>query len=328
MKKKILRFGYLIILIIMLFKLQGCERSTEDYFSDNEHLQITIATGGTSGTYYPIGAAITAIISKYVPGVEAVAVSTGGSVANVKLMKNGDADLVMGAANSLYVAYNGLEPFDEAYRSLKGIAVLYPEMFHFIVLKGSGINTIYDLKGKSVAVGDWESGNRRTSKELLNIHGLTLEDIEPHYLSYREGVIALKEGQVDCVIVGAGIPTMAVVDAASEMDINLLDVDKELFTDTSKYNYLNISVIPEGTYKGVNRDVVTVASPAILATHEDMDRDIVYEITKSIFNHVDEIASAHPQGSNIKDRNIIYGMPIPLHPGAQKYYEMLRSKND
>lgn len=306
----------IIILVIVCVAVAGCNK--EEVKINN--IDIVIGTGGTSGTYYPIGASITAVITKYVAGVNASAISTEGSIENVMLMKNGEVDLLLGAANSLYVAYNGLEPFDESYEDLRGIAVLYPEVFHFIVLEDSGIDTVYDLEGKRVSVGNIESGNRRTAKELLHIHGIEFDEIEPVYLSYRDGVIALKDGSVDCVILGAGIPTVAVVDAASEMDINLLSLDMELFSDYEKFNYLTPFIISEGTYIGVNHDVVTVSSPALLATHKGMDEEIVYEIIKALFEHLDEIKSAHPQGANIKISNIYSGMSIPLHVGAKKYY--------
>ncbi len=322
-KSKIIIF---IIAIILLINFTACSKQEEKY-DNNDNISIVIGTGGTSGTYYPIGASLTAIITKYVDGVNASAISTDGSVANVELMKKGEVDLLLGAANSLYVAYNGLEPFNEPYEDLRGIAVLYPEGFHFIVLKDSGINTIYHLKDKRVSVGNTGSGNRRTAKELLHIHGIEFDEIEPVYLSYRDGIIALKNGSVDCVILGAGIPTVAVVDAASEMDINLLSVDIDLFNDFGEFNYLAPLIIPEGTYIGVNHDVVTVASPALLATHVDMDEDVIYKITQALFERLDEIKSAHPQGANIKRSNIYSGMSIPLHPGAEKYYRFNEGKN-
>jgi len=313
----------LIALLIMCSSLLSCSKQQEEY----NNINIVIGTGGISGTYYPIGASMTAVISKYVDGVNASAISTDGSIENVELMKEGKVDLLLGAANSLYVAYNGLEPFNEPYKDLRGIAVLYPEVFQFIVLKDSGINTVYDLIGKRVAVGNLESGNRRTAKELLSIHSIEFDEIEPVYLSYRDGVIALKNGYVDCVILGAGIPTVAVVDGASEMDINILSLDMELFKDYERFNYLTPFTIPEGTYIGVNHDVMTVSSPALLATNVEMDEDIVYEITKALFEHLDEIRSTHPQGANIKLNNIYSGMSIPIHLGAEKYYRLNESGN-
>lgn len=317
MKRRISIVILIAILMVALSNLVACEEEVEEI----DGVNIIIGTGGLSGTYFPIGASITSIITKYVRGVDAVAISTDGSVANVRLMKKGEIDILLGAANSLYVAYNGLPPFDHPFKDLRGIAVLYPEVFHFIVLKNSGVKSIYELKGKKVAVGSLESGNRRTAKELLSIHGIEFDEIEPIYLSYRDSIIALKEGTVDCVIIGAGIPTVAVVDAASQLKINLLSVDSSLFSNYENLNYLTPFVIPEGTYIGIYQDVFTVSSPALLATSADMDETLVYNITRTLFEHLDKIKRTHPQGANIKRNNIYSGMSIPLHPGAKKYYE-------
>lgn len=283
--------------------------------------RISLATGGTAGTYYPIGAAITAVITKYVPGVEATAESTGASVANLNMIREKEVDFIMGAANTSFGAYKGEEPFEEPISNIRGITALYPETFHFLTLKNSNLNSLSDLKGKKVAVGAPGSGTERTTKILLEAHGLTYDDIKPEFLNFSEAVTALKDRLIDCAVVGAGIPAAAVVDASAVLDINLLTVDEEVTKKLlEEITFLQLVTVPEGTYKGVDKDILTVASPALLTTHDEMDDDTVYEITKAIFENLPEIQSSHAQGKNITLENALNGMSLPLHPGAEKYY--------
>lgn len=314
--------GVLFLILICSFLVVSCNKNQDVILSTPSYdSKIILGTGGISGTYYPVGAAITVIIKKYVEGVNAVALETNGSVDNVSRMETNEINMLMGAANSLYAAYNGEYPFEKSYKDLRGIAVLFPEAFHVIVLKKSNINSIYDLKNKRIAIGEINSGSRRTALELLKIHGILENDIVAINVSYREGIIKLKQDEVDCAIIVAGIPTIAVIDASAQMDVNLLSVDINLFKDIENFNNLEIYKIPEGTYREVNKEIVTVASPAILAVNKDMDEELVYNILDDIFKHCDEISKAHTQGNNIKMNNIIGRMSIPLHKGAKKFYK-------
>ncbi len=285
--------------------------------------RLSLATGGTAGTYYPIGSGIASIVMKHVPDLEITAESTGASVANLKMLRDKRVDMIMGAANTSWGAYEGHPPFDgEPVKNIRGIACLYPEIFQFIVLDGSGMKDIYDLKGKKVAVGAPGSGTERTAKMVLEAHGLTYEDIDEQFLNFGEAVTALKDRLIDCAIIGSGIPTSAVVDASTTLDIDLLALDvpvmKEFMADRP---YLTLINIPGGTYRGVDEDVTAVASPAILSAEKDLSEDTVYQITKAIFEHLDELAAIHAQGKMIKLETALSAMSIPLHPGAEKYYK-------
>ncbi len=284
--------------------------------------KLSLATGGTAGTYYPIGAAIANVITKYVEGVEVTAESTGASVANLKMIADKKVDLILSAANTALGGYLGEAPFDKPIKNIRGITALYPETFQFVVLKASGLKTLSDLKGKRVVVGAPGSGTERTAKLLLEALGITYNDIKPQFLSFAEGVTALKDRLVDCAIVGAGIPTSAVVDVAASLEINLLNVEQEAFQKVAKDSpYLMQVRIPSGTYKGVDQDVISVASPALLVVREDLDTNIVYKITAGIFAHLQEIQASHAQGKNITLENALKGMSLPLHPGAEKFYK-------
>ena len=285
--------------------------------------KLSMATGGVTGTYYPIGAAMAKIISTKVPGFEVTAEATGASVANLKMMKSGEVDLIMAASNTAYGAFKGEKPFDDgAVTNMRAIMALYPEVFQFVVTKESGLKRLTELKGKRVVVGAPGSGTERTAQMVLAAHGLTYQDIKPEFLSFSEGVTALKDKTAAAVVVGAGIPTSAVVDASSSMAIDLLELDQEKLAPLLKNEpYLMTVTIPAGTYKGVDRDVVSVASPALLLVRENMDEEAVYQITKSIFENVQVIAEAHVQGKTITLENAVKGVSIEFHAGAKRYFK-------
>lgn len=327
MKKysKLLLFGMILVLIIS--SIAGCgsdnAKTSEEGEQTNKILRVSLATGGTAGTYYPIGSGITAIITKYVDSVEATAESTGASVANSKMLRDGEIEFILCSASTASSAYQGKETFEgKAATNMRGIASLYPEVFQFVALTGSKLEKVTDLKGKKVAVGAAGSGTERISKILLEAHGITYEDIDPQFLGFGEAVTALKDRLIDCAIVGSGLPTSAVVDASASLDINLLEVDKPSMEKAiEEYKFLKFETIPEGTYNGVNKDILTVATPALFITKEDMDEEVVYNITKGLFENIEELERVHAQGKNVKLDTAIEAMSVPLHPGAEKYYK-------
>lgn len=303
----------------------GCssEKAPEgDAEPAKEVVRISLATGGTGGTYYPVGSGIAALLTKHVDGLEVTAESTGASVANLKMIGDGQVEMILAAANTSLGGYSGMEPFEAPIDNIRGITALYPETFQFVVLDGSGLMTIDELKGKRVAVGAPGSGTERTAKMVLEAHGITYDDIDAQFLGFGEAVTALKDRLIDCAIVGSGIPTSAVVDASATLDINLLEVNKEM-TDKlmSDAIYFRYETIAEGTYNGVDHDVLTVASPALMITQESMDEELVYEITKALYDNIEELEAVHAQGKNIKLENANKAMSIPLHPGAERYYK-------
>jgi len=285
--------------------------------------RLSLATGGTAGTYYPIGSGIASIISKHAEGIEITAESTGASVANLKMLREYKIDMMMGASNTSWGGYNGHAPFDDKpVENIRGIACLYPEVFQFITLKDSGIKTIYDLKGKKVALGAAGSGTERTAKMVFEAHGMSYDDFDEQYLNFGEAVTALKDRIIDCAVVGAGAPTSAVVDATATLDITFVELDRGAMDPfCAERPYLAMMVLPGGTYKGQDKDVPVVASPAILSANDRMSEDLVYRITKALWENIDELAAVHAQGKNVKLETALSAMSVPLHPGAEKYYK-------
>jgi len=284
---------------------------------------ISIGTGGVTGTYYPLGGCIANIISQYLEGVFATAETSGGSVANMRMVQNGEIQMGFVGATSGYRVFSGLPPYDEdPGDDVRSIAALYPETYQLIVLKDSGINCIADLKGKKVAVGAPGSGTEYAGKIILEEHGINYKNITPNFLSFGEGVTALKDGFVDAVVIFAGIPTSSVIDVSSTLDVKLLNLDpvakKGLLENNKLYTPV---VIPKDMYKGMEEDVDTLGTPAILVTNIEQDEKFIYEITKTIFEHTEELANAHAKGKDITLDTATIGLSIPLHPGAEKYYK-------
>ncbi len=285
--------------------------------------RLSFATGGTSGTYYPIGSAIASVITKHVPGVEVTAEATGASVANMKMMRAGEVEMMMGASNSTYGGYAGEPPFEgKAVTGIRGVMSLYPEIFQFVVLKNSGIRTMYDLKGKKVAVGAPGSGTERTAKMILDAHGLTYKDISPQYLNFGEAITALKDRIIDCAVLGAGIPTSAVMDASTLLDISLLPLEKDKIPVLLKDRpYLAVYPIPAGTYRSVDTAVDAAGSPALWSVSEKLSDDLVYTMLKAVFDHMPVIADSHAQAKTMSLKTALTAMSVPLHPGAAKFYK-------
>ncbi len=281
----------------------------------------SIGTGTSTGTYFPVGVGIAKAISEGT-NYELNAESTGGSIQNLQLLNNGELQLALSASNTAFAAYNGDEPFEEPITKIRAIAALYPEVFQFVVRKDSGIETLEDLAGKKVAMGSPGSGTERTGKLILEAHGLTYNDFKPEFISFSDAVTGMKDKTIDAAVVGAGIPTAALVDAAASMDIRLLPLNSEKFEAfVASDPYFITTTIPAGTYEGVDEDVVSGASPALLVVSEEMDENIVYEMTKALFENLDKVKEAHAVANNISLETAIEGVSIPFHPGAAKYYQ-------
>jgi len=284
---------------------------------------INIATGGTAGTYYPIGGAMAEILNKEIPGMNASAQSTGASVSNVNMLKDEQVDLAIIQNDISYYAANGTEMFkDKEVKNLQGIATLYPETCQFVTLDSSGIRSIADLKGKRVAVGAAGSGVEANVRQILELYGITYDDITVQYLSFAEGASALKDGNVDVACLTAGYPTAAVQDISSQNKIRLLPVDAGKADELiAKYPFYTKTVIPAGTYQGFDEDVPAVSVMAMLVASNRVDEKLGYDIAKAIFTHLDRIQAAHSVGKLITKENALNGMPLQMNAGAEKFFK-------
>lgn len=284
---------------------------------------INIATGGTAGTYYPIGGAMAEILNKEIPGMNASAQSTGASVSNVNMLHDEQVDMAIIQNDIAFYAANGTEMFkDKDVKNIRGIATLYPETCQFVTLESSGIKTMADVKGKRVAVGAAGSGVEANVRQILELYGITYDDITVQYLSFAEGASALKDGNVDVACLTAGYPTAAVQDVCSQNKVRLLPVDSDKADELiAKYPFYTKTVIPAGTYQGFDESVPAVSVMAMLVATDKVDDKLGYDITKAIFSNLDRIQAAHSVGKLISKEGALSGMPLKMNAGAEKFFK-------
>lgn len=282
---------------------------------------LNIATGGTAGTYYPLGGALAELLNQNIKGMNASAQSTGASVANVNMLKDGSVDIAFIQNDIAYYAANGKEMFkDNKVESIRGIAALYPETVQFVTTADKGIKSIADLKGKKVAVGASGSGAEANARQILGAYGLTYDDIDVQYLSFGEAADALKDGNVDVGVVVAGFPTAAIQDLAANKSAALVNIDAEHADKLMKqYPYFTKITVPKGTYPGQEEDVSTVAVKCVVVTTDKLSDDLGEQIVKAIYEHLDRMKAAHAVGKYITKDTALEGMSVKMNAGAEKY---------
>jgi len=317
----------LLIVALLALALAGCGSKAEDQDADKAQPKvdttfINIATGGTAGTYYPLGGAIAEILNKNVEGVNATAESTGASVANINLLKEGNVQIAFVQNDITYYADKGEEMFkDQKVEGLKALATIYPETVQLITLANNNIKSVADLKGKKVAVGAAGSGVEANARQIMAAEGITYDDIDEQYLSFAEAANGLKDGNIDAGFITAGFPTAAIQDLSAQHDVLLIPVsDATADKLIADYPFYTKIVIPAGTYQKQTEDVNTLAVKAMLVVTDEMDEQLAYDITKAIYSNLDKLKAAHSVGTLILPETAAEGMSVPMHPGAEKYF--------
>lgn len=319
--KKILAF--MLALTMLGTLIAGCGGSGKEEKKPAAQKFINIATGGTAGTYFPLGGAVADILNKNIPGANASAQSTGASVANINLLQQGKVDLAFVQNDIAYYAANGVEMFkDKKVAGLKGIATLYPETIQIVALDKSGITSLDQIKGKRVAVGAAGSGTEANARQILEAYGITYKDISVQYLSFGEASSALKDGNVDVAFVTAGHPTAAIQDIATQNKVVLIPVDAaKADALIAKYPFYTKVNIPAKTYTNQDADVSAVAVRCMLVVSEKMDAQLGYDITKAIFSNLDRLKAAHAVAAVVSKASAKDGMSITLNAGAEKFFK-------
>lgn len=284
--------------------------------------KLVLATGGTAGTYYPFGGAMAKIWNNKIPGMNVTAQTTGASAENIRLVNKQEAELALVQSDTLDFAFNAKEAFKEPLKEMGAIAVLYPEIIQVVVRADSPAKSFADLKGMKIGVGAPGSGTEANFRQLLDVYGLSKDDIKGQYLSFSESAEQFKDRHIDAFIVVAGIPNSAIVDIATQHDIRILNIAGDAAKKLSeKYPFLAAAKIPANTYKNQSQDVETVAVNAVLIAGKGLPDDVVYNLTKTLFENQADLASAHAKGKELNLQAAVKGVSIPFHPGAEKYYK-------
>jgi len=285
---------------------------------------VSIASGWVMGVYFPLAGAISRIAHVNLPDIKITVESSGASVANAKLIASGDADLAILQNDIAFYALQGIKPiFDKAVPNIRGVTALYPEHCQIHVRKDAKIATVKDLKGKKVAVGPLGSGTEANAMQILEAYGLKFEDLSKvERLTASESADYLKDGRIDAAFYTVGVGASAIVDPALMIETLIVPIDgAQADSLVKKYPFYAKDKVPAGIYKGVDKDVPTVAVLAILVAKAELEEDIVYRITKAMFENIKTIEGAHAKGKEVKLEKALIGMPIPLHPGAAKFYK-------
>ncbi|MGM9943319.1 MAG: TAXI family TRAP transporter solute-binding subunit [Lysinibacillus sp.] len=280
---------------------------------------LSVLTGGTQGTYYPLGGTFAELITNET-GVTATAEVSQASAANMTALQNGEGEVAFVQTDIAYYATKGIEMFEgKPIDTIAALGALYPETVQLVVLADSGIESFEDLKGKKVSVGAPGSGTYANAEQLLEIHGLTMDDIKAQNLDFGESADSIQSGQIDAAFITAGYPTGAVEALNATNPVKIIPVTAEKAEELiAKYPYYAVDTIPTGTY-GLTEDVPAVSVLAMLAVKKDLSEDLVYAMTKAIYDNTDKIA--HAKGEFIKAETGLDGIGIEVHPGAQKYFD-------
>lgn len=285
--------------------------------------QLSIATGGTGGVYYPMGGALAEVINTEIEGYSATAEVTGASVENMGLIATGDADLAIGLADTVYQAHTGTGRFEgQQLPMVRGLASLYANMVHIVTLEGSGITTLDDLRGKRVSIGAPGSGTEVNTAAILEANGITYDDIDEQRLNYNETADALSNGDIDAGFLSVGAPTSSILNLATTQDIVIIALSEaELEAAEAASDTFAITTLPGGTYNGVDEDVAVLGIPNVLTASSEMSDDLAYAITRAMFDNIDEMRAVHPAANQTTVEFTLNATPLPLHPGAIRYFE-------
>ncbi len=284
---------------------------------------VNVLTGGQSGVYYPLGVALSQIYAKAIPNARATAQVTKASAENLNLLQAGRGELGFSLGDSVSDAWKGDEEagFKTKLDKLRGLSATYNNYIQIVANADSGIKTLADLKGKRISVGAAKSGTELNARAILKAAGLTYADLgKVEYLPFGESVELMKNRQLDATLQSAGLGVASIRDLATAIKITVIAVPADVVAKVGDAAY-QPTVIPANTYTGQTADVATAAIPNFLITHAGVSDELAYQMTKSLYDNLDTLYAAHNAAKAIKRENALNGMPVPLHPGAARYYK-------
>lgn len=283
---------------------------------------INVLTGGTSGVYYPLGVALSQIYGKAMPAAKVSVQATKASAENLNLLQAARGEVAFTLGDSLSDAWKGDEEagFKMPLKKLRGIAAIYPNYIQIVANAESGIKTLADLKGKRVAVGAPKSGTELNARAIFKGAGMSYKDFgKVEYLPFGESVELMKNRQLDATLISAGLGVAAIRDLATGVQINIVNIPASVIKQIGDAAY-QPATIPAKTYEGQGSEVTTIKIQNFLVTHEGVPLDTVYTMTKGMFDNLEQLTAAHAAAKAINRADAVLAMPIPLHPGAEKYY--------
>jgi len=332
-KKRVQISVVAMIFVATLILLGGTGFAAKQFF--------VIATGGTGGTYYPLGGVLAQALSNKLPDIIITAQASNASNSNINLLSKHEIESAFVQNNSVYYAHNGMPPFTKPIKNIRGIASLYAEAIHIVARPEANIKSLQDLKGKRVIPGDMGSGTVQDAENVLKAFNMSFKDFgQVDYLPYTGMAQRLKDKQADAAFLTTGFPSSSLLELGSNTDFTMLNMDAATIEKLTKtYPFFAEAIIPAGTYKGIDKDVHTVACMAQWVVDEKVSEEIVYNLTKALWEKgqfvllkkgeaaqespsgAEMMARAHEKGKDVQLKTALAGMAIPLHRGAEKYYK-------
>ncbi|TDL35291.1 TAXI family TRAP transporter solute-binding subunit [Jeotgalibacillus sp. S-D1] len=321
MQKKKLFLGFIMMLALtMILAACGGDDSSDNGGGEGESNPdfIGLATGGTGGTYYPLGGTFSNLIED-ATGITTDAVTSNASAENMAMIDNNEVEIAFVQTDIASYAVEGTQMFEAPIETIQGLGTLYPETIQIVTTADSGIESVEDLKGKTVSVGESGSGTRLNAEQILGAHDISFDDMDVQNLSFDDSATGIQDGSIDAAFITGGTPTGAVEGLAAQVDVVIVPIEEDKAQALmDEYSFYSTDEVPSGIY-GLESAVPTVAVQAMLAVSSELSEDLVYEITKSIYDNTDSIS--HPKGEFISADTALQGIGIEVHPGAQKYYD-------
>ncbi|MCF3943530.1 TAXI family TRAP transporter solute-binding subunit [Oceanobacillus alkalisoli] len=298
----------------------GSENGEETEAGEDAPEFLSMLTGGTGGTYYPLGGEMAQIISEET-GIQTDSPSSNASADNVISLKEGEAELAFVQTDVVAFAKEGINAFEgEPVDNVLALGSLYPETVQIVTTASSGIESIEDLAGATVSVGAPGSGTYINAEQILEAHDLTMDDIDAQHLDFDESTSGIQDGNIDAAFITAGTPTGSVEGLGATTDVTVIPIEQDKINAIiEEYPYYAEDTIPGGTYSGIDEEIKTVAVLAMIAVTDSLSEDVVYEITKAIYDNADSIS--HSKGEFISPETGVEGIGIDFHPGAERYFQ-------
>lgn len=321
------KFISVILALVMVLALVGCgsQSANTDSSADNsgsEKYNLIIGTGGVGGTYYPLGGALASVWTKYLDNVTVSAQSTGASVENTQLLENGEVELALTQNDLAEYAVEGEYMFTKKYEKMQLIGRLYSEPIQVFVRNDSGIKSIADMAGKRISVSYPGSGANANAEQLLGVFGITVNDIQAEYPSNSDTADRMKDGLLDGMLTTTGAPNATFQEMCMSADCTLLSLsDEDCDKIIAQYPFFAKYTIPAGSYEGQTEDVQTLCVQSVLAVSTDLSEDLVYDLTKTLWENQTELSGMLSALSDLSVDNALEGITIDYHPGAVKYYK-------